>query len=477
MDSAVSATRLLAIDNERAAIHLFATTSTLTDVITRSPTETGGVAFEAGSMQGSRFEISRCWNFCMLLGDLTAELTDLDVSQLHLQSVEPTATAIGIQRGAEVTLTRARIHDVIWSAFLVEGTGSTLHADDLHLADIQEGIVRSGGGIVVTNGAHFDGRRVKVENVPTLGIYAARSSLVLSDLVIDRVFNTATSTEPPAALYVDQNSTLSLENAILREADFFGLGVLHSDAEVRRARIEDHKGVGVYVDYEESDVLLEDVSVLRTTSDLNGLFGRGIHVGGRARVRMDRAVFAENAEAGVLAFEGLIDAVDLSIRDTKTRTLGELFGIGLMAIDRGEITVERGSFERNRETGAHAERPGSKITLKSVDIYQTRESECVNSTCRGRASGTGVGAYDGASVIVEDFLITRSALAGVRITAGAEVTLRDGEVSFNPIGASIDERYDVSRLLNEVVFHDNTNPFDSRELPSPLIGDQLPTPR
>ena len=61
------------------------------------------------------------------------------------------------------------------------------------------------------------------------------------------------------------------------------------------------------------------------------------------------------------------------------------------------------------------------------------------------------------------------ALCGVMVVEG-DLDLADGEVSKNPIGASVqDEGFDFGRLSDGVIYLENESNLDARAVPTPVV--------
>jgi hypothetical protein len=88
----------------------------------------------------------------------------------------------------------------------------------------------------------------------------------------------------------------------------------------------------------------------------------------------------------------------------------------------------------------------------------------------------GLGAYDGASILVEDTETVRSAVAGVQL-AGMGVLEGEGlSIRENPIGVNIQDTpvgYDFFDRVDDLWMSDNGVNFDSRFLGVPQAMDVL----
>jgi hypothetical protein len=128
------------------------------------------------------------------------------------------------------------------------------------------------------------------------------------------------------------------------------------------------------------------------------------------------------------------------------------------------------------------------VQLADVCVRDTLERACAATTCPGEGAGTGISVVAGAHVGVERFRIEGSALCGVQVAYGLDpetgsrsvlggtMDLYDGEVAFNVVcGANVQtEGFDVNRLMDNVLFHDNGQNLDMSELPVPDGAGSLP---
>ena len=75
---------------------------------------------------------------------------------------------------------------------------------------------------------------------------------------------------------------------------------------------------------------------------------------------------------------------------------------------------------------------------------------------------------DNAQVELARFVVTGSVLCGVQVAEGGVMDLRDGEVTYNLIGANVQTAdFDVNRLVDNVVYRNNERDFDSAFMPIP----------
>jgi len=88
-------------------------------------------------------------------------------------------------------------------------------------------------------------------------------------------------------------------------------------------------------------------------------------------------------------------------------------------------------------------------------------------------------------VEVDRFVISHNVLCGLQLAHGATyerepfeeggtVDLHEGEISHNQIGVNVQtEGFDIDRLLDNVICHENVRNLDTTELPVPEVGSIL----
>lgn len=80
-------------------------------------------------------------------------------------------------------------------------------------------------------------------------------------------------------------------------------------------------------------------------------------------------------------------------------------------------------------------------------------------------AGIALGTYLSGSASLERFRITQNAFIGVQIALDGELSLSDGEVAGNPIGANLQvPGYDIGRLSDRVLYRDNGTNLDAADL-------------
>ena len=287
---------------------------------------------------------------------------------------------------------------------------------------------------------------------------------------------------------------------------------LGAHAELTRAVIERNYHSSVYVQHDDTRVILHHVVMRDNRQDVESGFGLRI-ASGATHVTADKVYIANNEYMGIAAQSATLHMTDVVVRDTKSRERDHNYGFGLLASFGSNVDITRGWFDGNQFAGIALIGLDTVLQLTDVTVQNTRRSggeygfgivslpntevlgqrveflhngdvsvmavgenaviQLYDVLIRGSLArpesqdtntgfGYGVGAYDGALVELTDFVVTESHLCGVQVAAGGKVALHDGEVTDNVIGvclhleddddSAVDE---LSCLTDGVIYRDN----------------------
>jgi hypothetical protein len=295
--------------------------------------------------------------------------------------------------------------------------------------------------------------------------------------------------------------TLALSDVVVRDTQAregdgdSGRGLVAQEGAqvtVARAVFERNREMGVFGASPGTVLGLTDVTVRDTLSqESDQRLGRGLNVQDGVLVTVERAVFEGNGDAAVFAGKYSTTAAvtllmsDVAVRDTRSRETDGVGGRGLYAGAGAQVTIERATFERNHEIGLAVFDLGTMLTLTEVAVLDTLPRECVSDWCADRGAGTGVGAFNGGQLEATRFVIARSALCGFQLANGVDMSerplplpgtadLHEGEIWGQPVGVNLQNpEFDVNRLTDRVLFHDNERNLDSEELPVPATMESV----
>jgi hypothetical protein len=285
-------------------------------------------------------------------------------------------------------------------------------------------------------------------------------------------------------LFIDGDGTrLTAEDLVVMQTQSsagdgtFGRGLQIQDgalASIIRGRVEANRQIGIAVDNLGTEVHLIDVAVVGTLPEEGtGSLGRGIHVQRGAQLQMLRGLLAENHETALLVATpySLVGLDQVAIRDTRSEIGVGLAGRGIGVYE--STLLARGiRLDRNREAGIMVDGATGRAVIEDAVIADTMERACATDLCAGAGGGVGAVSSDGASIDMRRFLVTRSAFIGIQLTRNGEMDLHEGEVSYNPIGANVqNDGFDIERLMDQVRYRENDVNLDSRQahVPDPWV--------
>jgi len=403
-----------------------------------------------------------------------------------------------VRNGATVSVARAVLENNAWSCGTAS-SGASLDVEDVVCrgAPGRASDGRGGGGLVGVGGASLTVRRAVVESFQNFGIGLAGNSgesAIVEDVVV-RDSRTPAPGEFVSGVGFDGGSSGTLSRVhvarvhgvamfsfapvdatdvtildALEQDGTEGFGVFAgelSQVSLTRAAIRGSRQYGILVQ-RGGDMDLVDVLVADSEGrSLDGLAGAGLAVFTGATARAERMLLANNRGGALVADEGsTADFTDLVVRDSRPEAASNDFGRGLTVQDGATVTLARGVLERSRDVGLSV-LTGASVIATDLVVRDTTETDC-GSECASWAGGVGIGVYRDASVEVTGIRIERADVCGVQLADGASVTLRDGDVSGCDIGACVQvPDYDLGRLTDGVVFHDNGANLEVTDLPVP----------
>ena len=340
--------------------------------------------------------------------------------------------------GAGLSLERVELRGNRGVALFIN-TGAQLDAADLTLADtLSDG--STGAGLWVESGATVIAERIEASNNSAIGVQIE-----------------------------GEGTGANLTGLICRDTSpdangMFGRGINISDgatATITGALIANNRGLGVAV--LGSGLNLHDSRVRSTSArNVDGLFGYGLAVQS-ARSALRRVVFEQNVAVSVFVgpTDSWLHATDVSVVDTESRGSDGRAGRGIYAINGGVITGERIAVINSREVGVFSRGAGSIISLREVEVRDTRAPACAPTSCPSDGLGLGVVASETASVTLDGFTIEENAAAGLQVAASAHLDVSHGVVASNPVGANIQvPGFDADRVTGDVDYHDNASDID-----------------
>ncbi len=330
---------------------------------------------------------------------------------------------IGIQGGATVTMERVTVSGSRFAGIGMDGSGTTLVAQDLVVTGVQpapDGL--GGGGVSMNDHALFTGQRITIEEthqagismengaIATLregsirrvrsddsrqnglgGVVTGGASLTLTEFVIDDVQQIGLGA-------AGASSTLTLESVVVRNVgpaneEVQGHGVeLHEGASLVASRLSVEHTIGGGIAIDGGSAILRDVRVSENTADARG-GGAAVEVSPASSLDAENLVLADNvgvgivvngagavasirhttisgtrtspayaSAAGVVAEAGaLVTLADAHISDTH--------GVGIVATDGASAACNRCQLQGNAFAGAAA--VGGNLDLTDTVVRDT----------------------------------------------------------------------------------------------------------
>jgi hypothetical protein len=423
-------------------------------------------------LERGRFERNRDLGIAVIQPGTVLNMTDVVVKDtLSQESDSLFGRGLYVKDGARVSLLRGWFEGNREAAVAMDGENTVVNIEDLTVRATrpQEATQALGRGMAVEVGAGLTLKRALLDSNREMGILIAspETTADIEDLTV-------------------KNTQSQTKDLITSERDlFFGRGLeVNSGARVtlRRGRFEANREAGLLTAGDGTYVEMQDVVVQETRSREADLgFGFAVVAITGSWLKLDRGRLEKNRAVAVsVAHASRLEFRDVVIRETLGQEADLLGGVALEAGDGSQVVVENSWLSRNRELGVGAFGEGTSITLRRVSVQDTQQRACVDlvgpGNCSDYGAGVGLGAYDGASISVEDTGTVRSALAGVQLARVGALEGQGLSIRENPIGVNIQDTpagYDFFDRVDDLWMSDNGVNFDSRFLGVPQAMDVL----
>jgi len=398
------------------------------------------------------------------------DLVDATVRTLRCEAAPCDDPAISVAGRSRLTARRLTVTGGAPTGVFVSHTaalhGASFDVEDLLVSGM--GWLPEGpgyGAVLIARGAHARLRRaVLADNVGValwagLGLREALGQLAtldVEDLVVLR-------TQPGPS---GENGVAVALNESVR-------------AELTRVYAHDNHlsaiSIGSSLEGDRVEATLRDFTVTDTQPRYDGSrSGFGVEVYQGAEVLLERARLDRNASAAVAVAGGGSGPTRVTLRDvlvSNTQSDADaLAGFGLVVQRSASTRVERGLFTNNREIGiivrGDLDEPSASLVLEDVAVVDTRPARCSElapedeKSCSegGRRLGGGhaLGVDGNATLSADGFLLARSAHAGLAVGLDAAVELQRGSVTDNAVGVHLAEPLtDPGSLSDRVYVFDN----------------------
>jgi len=331
---------------ERAAIARPAESAVVADdgamVSLRALSVTEGDGGGIVSTAGAAVDVDRA--MLERLGGRALDARGGDITATRVAFVAATGEAVGVEEGAEVSVTDAAL----------AGTA---------------GDPSGGRGANVRTGAVLTLERVSVFDTRETGLRASglTSRMTLTDVRVEGVLPDVSRGDRGRCIAATGGATVMATSVSLSQCT----------------------EAGVWLADAETSLFATDLVIADVTTDAAGSFGRAIDAGPGTRVDLTRGDLSLSADTGLFAYAAMIRVEDVRVRDSLGDGTGR-FGRGVSMVG-GTLDAARLRVTNNRDVGLYAS-DGAVITLMDSTLDGTR----------GRASddrfGRDLVAVGGASV-------------------------------------------------------------------------------
>jgi hypothetical protein len=515
MGGRIVARRAVLEDNHRTGANAhYGGTMELEDVVVRrTSVQPGdgafGMAFIVG--EGSSLTIRRAWVEDNPLGGawVRDEGSTLSIEDLVVLSSSGHPDnglggfGIGAYQQGQMTASRIWIEELSGGAVFAIEDGTQFDVSDLTVRNITgfPGTGELGTGVVVGEGATGVVRRASVEDVRSLAYAAVMGTLTLEDVQAHRIHPQDSDMLAACGFCSTEGGTMSLTRALVDEvwgggvaagqlelpgavltgsdirisnvhdAEDIAAGISNSNATLQLSRvwIEDATVAGVIGTGTDAQLDLSDLVVLGVRGQSSdGAYGYGLSLDDGISARLTRTLVSDAQTTGAIVIGADLELDTAVIRAPRANAAGTR-ARGLEVQGGGHVTAADLTVEDAGDHGIILFEAGTELSGRDVVIRDTMGAPCDPAECN--VFGMGVSVLDDAYASLEDFVITRTSLCGVRLARGGTADLRRGEVSYAIIGANVQtEGFDVGRLSMDVRYHHNETNLDAISLPVPQIG-------
>lgn len=378
----------------------------------------------------------------------TVDLQDITViDAVDVEEESYTVAAIALFGGATGTLTRGRVERNHSAGIAVMGEDTSFELFDVTVRCTRPKNNGTGGsGILVHTGASATVRRAEVHENHEIGVgmFDPNTQVRLEDVSITDTLQTITDGSG-VGLYAADGVTAELSKVIVYDSTASGIGVTGPDTALDIVDVEvSNASQGV--------ILTDDASLSISRGRFHGNDVLGIAVHNASSVELDNVL----------------------IEDTLCSTDDGRWGRGLHVED-SDITVTNSQFRGNRDVSVAIFGEETIAALEHVLIENSLERTCIeldendtNHCIAGR--GYGLGAYDGATLSINDVMILDSAGVGFQLADGGTVTgdtlhIQGCEVAVNL--QSLPNDFDWESAVSELNLVGNEADVDESEMSIP----------
>ncbi|MBM4345715.1 MAG: hypothetical protein FJ100_20265 [Deltaproteobacteria bacterium] len=320
-------------------------------------------------------------------------LTEAAIAEAAAGGAGMASAAVVATGGASVTLDRVRVAQNAVGGIVAYDAGTKVHLAHVLVAATapDPATAKLGGGVDIGDGAHLhaDGLRVFANRATGLRLWDAATGDV-ARVLVDHTLPQAADGSLGRAVEVSAGATLLL----------------------RRARLANNRGIGLFVVDAASKVRADDLVVDHTgPDDASGLYGTSAAVA-NGTLRIVRGRLAHGHSHGAAAvMGGQLLLAGVAIHDIAALPQSGQFGLGALAHQGGHATLLGCAIARVRQAGVTAA-TASSVTLVGTTVAQV-EVEAASA-----AHGVGVWAYPQATATLRAVRVAQSHGAAVATFRG-----------------------------------------------------------
>jgi hypothetical protein len=225
-----------------------------------------------------------------------------------------------------------------------------------------------------------------------------------------------------------------------------GIGVQEgAHLALTRALVEDNRCIGADVVGAGTSAEWSDVVVRGTRERASdGLMGRGIGTQEGAHVTLTRALVDDNRDIGVFVARvgTILEARDLVVRDTMPRSSDAASGTGLWAQNGASVVLAGARIERSYSNGIGSA-VGATVEARDFVVSGVAPTRCAPRTCTGDTGGFGLVAIFGGKIVASRFMVEDATLCGVLVgrddLVPTGVDLESGVIDRAAVGACVQQ--------------------------------------
>ena len=367
--------------------------------------------------------------------------------------------------GAEVWVKSSLFEDSGDIGIAIDGKTTVVNMEDVVVRNTKGGSDGTGGiGINVRDGPTLRIKRGLIISNKSVGLAAigglwqsdASVNLNLEDVVVK-------NTEPQ---FSDKMYGFGIQ--IQKDVHFIG----------NRLFIEENRNTGFAFQDVTKDVKLEDIIVRNTFSrESDDKYGNGILIENSSNFSLERGVFENNLDAGVIIDGNKSSVVfkDLIVRNTRSQKSDLKRGRGIAVQSGANLVFYNSVIENNKEVGLVLI-DNAKAELNNIVISKTDKNECANLpedselNCKLSCFGFGLGIVTNSKVEFNKLLIDHSAFVGLQVADQSTIKGQDLEITENNIGVSLydlSDDFDFGLSVNGLIMKENKVNFYSKTLELP----------